>query len=350
MGNVFSEPHGQQNNQKNMTVNTNISQNQKNDDDLMTSFNMNNDENNEETELPKNVNDNNKYTLPMIEVPSEIPSDQQINNDEENKNNEEGNNDEENKNNEEGNNDEENKNNDEENKNNEERNNDNSTSSERNDQLGGKQRYKKYDLSRLIENLENKIQDGGNVEDSYTFSDNENMEQLKKVILKELDELKKNKVGGSNCDCDNQKGGELYEVDDSSSSSSSSTTLDSDSTSSSSSSDFFAKKSKKHHYEKKEFHHENKKVDKRQNKKVDKRQNKKTENRQNKKPERREKKEESESSKFHFEPSDTTEVSEKLENIETSNSEEGLSIFPFNSSDIKSSISAKNYKMLRRRV
>ena len=41
---------------------------------------------------------------------------------------------------------------------------------------------------------------------------------------------------------------------------------------------------------------------------------------------------------------------EKVENIETSNSEEGLSIFPFNSSDIKSSISAKNYKMLRRRV
>ena len=329
MGNIFSGPHEQQNNQKNMAVNTNISQNQKkNDVDLMTSINIDNEE--IDTELPQNEKDN-KYTVPMIEVPSEIPSEQQINkNNDENKNNEEGNNNDEN--NQEGNNDDKNKN-------------DNSTSSENNDndQLGGKQRYKKYDLSRLIENLENKIQDGGNVEDSYTFSDNENMEQLKKVILKELDELKKNKVGGSNCDCNNQKGGELYEVDDSTSSSSSSTTLNSDSTSSSSSSssDFFAKKRGK-----KEFHQENKS----DNKKADKRQNKKADKRQNKKPERKEKIEESDSSKFHFEPSDTTEVSEKLENIETSNSEEGLSIFPFNSSDIKSSISAKNYKMLRRRV
>ena len=333
MGNIFSGPHEQQNNQKNMAVNTNISQNQKkNDVDLMTSINIDNEE--IDTELPQNEKDN-KYTVPMIEVPSEIPSEQQINkNNDKNKNNEEGNNNNENKNNEEGNNNDENNqegNNDDKNKN------DNSTSSENNDndQLGGKQRYKKYDLSRLIENLENKIQDGGNVEDSYTFSDNENMEQLKKVILKELDELKKNKVGGSNCDCNNQKGGELYEVDDSTSSSSSSTTLNSDSTSSSSSSssDFFAKKRGK-----KEFHQENKSD------------NKKADKRQNKKPERKEKIEESDSSKFHFEPSDTTEVSEKLENIETSNSEEGLSIFPFNSSDIKSSISAKNYKMLRRRV
>jgi hypothetical protein len=348
MGNVFSGPNEQQNNEtKNITA---IKKPENNEEDLMTSFNMdknyNQENDNEDTEFPQNEKDaDKKFNIPMIDVESTDMPPKTNEKNEENENEEK----------------ENEKNENEENNNENELNDMSSTSSDelnnnKESQLGGKERYKKYDLSKLIENLENKIQDGGNAEDSYTFSDNENMEQLKKVILKELDELKKNKVGGSNCDCDNQKGGELYEVDDSTSSSSSSTTLDSDSTSSSSSSDFFAKKSKskKHHYEKKEFHHENKsdnkKADNRQNKKADNRQNKKADKRQNKKPERREKKQESESSKFHFEPSDTTEVSEKVENIETSNSEEGLSIFPFNSSDIKSSISAKNYKMLRRRV
>jgi len=61
--------------------------------------------------------------------------------------------------------------------------------------------------------------------------------------------------------------------------------------------------------------------------------------------------ESSESSKFVIE---TSESGNSFENFkQTSNgedSEEGLSIFPFNSSDVKSSLSIKNYRMLRRKI
>ena len=40
----------------------------------------------------------------------------------------------------------------------------------------------------------------------------------------------------------------------------------------------------------------------------------------------------------------------KSEELKTSNSEEGLSIFPFNSSDVKSSVSDRHQKLLRRKL
>ena len=54
---------------------------------------------------------------------------------------------------------------------------------------------------------------------------------------------------------------------------------------------------------------------------------------------------ESASSKYIVDSSESVEVTSNNEA-----SEEGLSIFPFNSSDVKSSASVKNYKMLRRKI
>ncbi len=183
------------------------------------------------------------------------------------------------------------------------------------------------------------------VRDNQTSDDA--LEKVRNTILSHLEQLNKNKVGGG-CGCENyanSKGGstnmlatgpqkKLYR-DDSDTSSTTSTSSASTTSSHTSSSEFGRKKSKS-------------------------KGKKKT------------------STKFNIEESSSNFIVDSSESgaepelkprgrktrnaVDTSNgddssssssesdSEEGLSIFPFNSSDVNSSVSSKNFKTLRRRV
>jgi len=222
----------------------------------------------------------------------------------------------------------------------------------------GRKRYTKYDLFKILRNLdlETEInQEGGNENTDSSLNDDQSMEHIKNIILKELETLKNNKsqqLGGSGCGCagsndsngvngsnskklnsklnlnniivdddnDKQVGGTII-IDGSSSSSDTSTSTNS------SSSEFG--KSKKSAKSKSSKSKSKSKYNKRQESS-------------------------SESSKFVIETSESGKESvSSVENKQTSNgedSEEGLSIFPFNSSDVKSSLSIKNYRMLRRKI
>ena len=227
----------------------------------------------------------------------------------------------------------------------------------------GRKRYTKYDLFKILRNLdvdtEVSQQQGGGESDE---SDEKSMEHIKNIILKELETLKTSKsqqLGGSGCGCDGsgdkknsrklssklnlnniiiddngdkQLGGTVI-ID----ASSSSTTSDDSESSSSELGYGKAKKSKKSKSSKKNQRQVSDDSD----------------------------------SHFHI---DTTESGLSDGRIQTSNgesddktesdkssevkrktkdetdSEEGLSIFPFNSSDVKSSVSIKNYRMLRRKI
>jgi hypothetical protein len=221
-----------------------------------------------------------------------------------------------------------------------------------------RKRYTKYDLFKMLKDLDSEFQTGGKGEEDEgsSLNDEESMENIKKVILKELENLKQNKaqqLGGNSCGCDSsgekktgfkskfnlnnvivddQLGGDVV-VDDSTSSSTSSSSSDSDEAGK-------AKKSKKNYKKKKEEDE------------VD---------------------EEEESSRFFIQTSESDEngitsngpdkkrsykkksnkkskknSSGKQENF--SEDSEGLSIFPFNSSDVKSSQSIQNFRNLRRRI
>ena len=240
----------------------------------------------------------------------------------------------------------------------------------------GRKRYTKYDLFKILRELdvdtEAHQQGGGNDEgDDETdvkssLNDEKSMEHIKNIILKELETLKTNKsqqLGGSGCGCngsgnkntrklssklnlnniiidnegDKQLGGTVL-ID----ASSSSTT--SDDSESSSSSD--------HGYDK----------------------SKKSKSTKSSKSLKKNQSQESSDSDSHFHI-DTTESGLNDKGDQTSNgggsdekteseksseikrktkdktdSEDGLSIFPFNSSDVKSSVSIKNYRMLRRKI
>jgi hypothetical protein len=215
----------------------------------------------------------------------------------------------------------------------------------------GRKRYTKYDLFKMLKNLDIDTevpQQGGGDNDegeSTSLNDDKSMEHIKNIILNELSTLKKEKshqLGGNGCGCSGDKkvshkmssklnlnkvivddeetkqmGGAVI-IDGSSSSSSSSSDSDSDSSELGKS-----KKSKK-------------------SKKI-----------------KKEETESEESSKFFIETSESgmgINYDKKSDEEQTSNgendneSEEGLSIFPFNSSDVKSSLSIKNYRMLRRKI
>jgi len=244
----------------------------------------------------------------------------------------------------------------------------------------GRKRYTKYDLFKILKNLdidtENELQ-GGDIEDDVktesSLNDDESMEHIKKIILKELDTLKNNKsqqLGGTGCGCSGsndkktshklssklnlnniiiddkeskQLGGTVI-IDGSSSSSDSSV---SGSSSSSSSSELGKSNPKSN----------SKSKSKSKSKSVKKQESSESsifviETSESGKEKKSESESESESDSDKDKDKNKNKNKDKDEQEQTSNgkSDEGLSIFPFNSSDVKSSLSIKNYRMLRRKI
>lgn len=240
-----------------------------------------------------------------------------------------------------------------------------------------RRRYAKYDLFKMISDLESEIQKGGdNDENETSLNDEESMENIKKIILKELENLKKNKseqLGGVGCGCDassntnkkintkfnlnnvvvdddtnNLVGGNVIVVDDSSSTSSST---------SSSSSDEAGKKKR---FKSKPKNNKREEDDSDEDLNIDDDDEsskffvedeslsefgtsngsvKKSSNKKSKKSKTSKKSNKSKTSKTM-----------KRTNLKNSETEEGISIFPFNSSDIKSSASIGGYRNIRRKI
>jgi hypothetical protein len=79
--------------------------------------------------------------------------------------------------------------------------------------ISSKNRFNKYDLFKVINELENKKKvnrnlRGGNLEEdlSKSISNDDAMEQVQKIILKELDKVSNtNMTGGGDCGCDGSK-------------------------------------------------------------------------------------------------------------------------------------------------
>ena len=226
----------------------------------------------------------------------------------------------------------------------------------------GRKRYTKYDLFKILRNLDLDTEDnqkGGGDDDvsdvKSSSNDEKSMEHIKNIILKELETLKTNKsqqLGGSGCSCngteDKKNSRKLSSklnfnniiIDDDDKNKQLGGTIIIDASSSSTTSDDSESSSS-------EFG----KVKAKKSKSSKKNQREETENSE---------------SDSHF-IIDTTESGLGDDKEQTSNgesdeksvsdkkkdktdSEEGLSIFPFNSSDIKSSVSIKNYRMLRRKI
>ena len=171
--------------------------------------------------------------------------------------------------------------------------------------------------------MENKLSGGNKDEELSLSDDNEALGHIKNVILKQLNKLENTKQhGAGGCGCDKNSnpkkggGGRRSFIIGSSSTSDSSSDFSTDSSySTSDSSEYGIKKAKKLKKSKKS------------------------------KKSKKNKFLESASSKYIVDSSESVEVTSNNEA-----SEEGLSIFPFNSSDVKSSASVKNYKMLRRKI
>ncbi len=169
--------------------------------------------------------------------------------------------------------------------------------------ISSKNRFNKYDLFKVINELENKKKvnrnlRGGNLEEdlSKSISNDDAMEQVQKIILKELDKVSNNTnmTGGGDCGCDGSKnlsGG--------------------------------AKK---------------------KNAKV---------NKNNKKLFGGSSSEKVKLESTQSEENSSSSSSSSSSSVETSNGEnreDGLSIFPMNSSDINSSSAEKTLRMTRRRI
>ncbi len=233
--------------------------------------------------------------------------------------------------------------------------------------LSSRQRYHKYDVFKALDEIENNMRGGNQETDSSITTDDKAMDHIKNVILSQLKELEKHKQhGAGSCGCDkkglkkNIKGGYF---DSSSSTSSETSSSDTDSSEfglpqnkknyiieESESSNFLAstsqtggedeeKSDKSSSSESPEVKH-SKHSKHSKNSKHSARKHKETSNGEDEETEEVEEVEEVEE--------DQDESNQ--EGDESQESEEGLSIFPFNSSDIKSSASVKNYKMLRRKI
>lgn len=210
--------------------------------------------------------------------------------------------------------------------------------------VGGKKRYEKYDVFKMMKKLEDGLKGGADVDEVSISSDNEALEHIKKVITKQLKELKQTKqMGAGSCGCEqsrvNSKKGGYYESDSSTSTDSSVDTSDSSYTTSESS-EYGKRKSKK---DKSKKSKKNKFVEtSSSNFIVDSSQTGGDEDEEvSSRPRNRR-------GKQYDDDNDEEEVEIETTNDEVS--DEGLSIFPFNSSDVKSSASVKNYKMLRRKI
>jgi hypothetical protein len=252
-------------------------------------------------------------------------------------------------------------------------------------------RYTKYDLFKILKDIDSEFQKGGkeenNSDENSSLNDEKSMDHIKNIILKELENLKKNKseqLGGAGCVCDGTKqnkfsmknveveqqiqGGGAIVIDNPSSDSSSSSSTsssevgkkkgktvtkkakkntksskkakkslsisneddDNDNNGESNSSRFFIETSESgtnEHTSNADFSENGKKKKKTKAKKIIK-------------------------NKVYDKEEDEDENEENNDdNTKENNSDsEGLSIFPFNSSDVKSSLSVKNYRMLRRKI
>jgi hypothetical protein len=247
-----------------------------------------------------------------------------------------------------------------------------------------RKRYTKYDLFKILRDLDvdtEAPQQGGNPDgnpdsdndDKSSLNDDKSMEHIKNIILKELETLKTNKsqqLGGSGCGCDgsgDKKNSRKLSsklnlnnviIDDSETkqlggtviidASSSSTTSDESESSSSelgkakkSKSSKSLKSSKK---SKSKYSSKSKKIQKQESSdsdshfQIDTSESEFGDGKEQTSNGESDEKSESEKRKPREEPKEETD------------SEEGLSIFPFNSSDVKSSQSIKNYRMLRRKI
>lgn len=229
-------------------------------------------------------------------------------------------------------------------------------------------RYDNYDLFKIIKDLENQHgqnQVGGNNENQTevinhtpnsdsnsdaklkSLTDEDAMLNIKNIILNELNTLKKNVPQSGGCDCEKsfnaQNGGKKH---DSSSSSSSSSIKESSSSSSSSSIVELGKTTKQNKKQTKN----NKEI--KNNKKLSKNNKKLAKNKFNDSSEYgnnnvnstsndpNKSESESENNDYNYDSSDEANIKE----------EGGLSIFPFNSSDINNSSSTRPSKMLTRKM
>jgi len=227
-----------------------------------------------------------------------------------------------------------------------------------------RERYNRYDVFKTIHKIEDNLQGGADISDvansGVNNSNNKAMDHIKNLIFEQLRNLEKNKQNGSGgCGCGSSKpnqepvstGGYMDSSSDSSSySSDDSMTPDSSSSTDSSSGDYG--KSKK-------------------TSKLSKKSKKSRSSRTN----RTNRFADSESSNFIVSASqvggseDSSSSSSSKESSSSSNSsssegikkstsngnfddesEEGLSVFPFNSSDVNSISSRKNFRMLRRKI
>jgi len=248
----------------------------------------------------------------------------------------------------------------------------------------GRKRYTKYDLFKILKDIDSDFQKGGEDKSDIesSLNDDKSMEHIKDIILKELENLKKKKsqqVGGSSCGCDGtknnksknnksnvnksnvnkklfsmsnveveevqQNGGAVIIDNDSSSTSSSS-----DSSSSSSDVEAGKKKSKK---SKPKVVKKNDDVDKSESDDtsrffIETSESGKNNITSNGEDSEHDKKKSKSKSKSKSKPKLNKQKNESKQINEEDS--EGLSIFPFNSSDVKSSLSVKNYRMLRRKI
>ena len=236
--------------------------------------------------------------------------------------------------------------------------------------ISSRQRYHKYDVFKVLNEVQNNMNGGNQETESSITTDDKAMDHIKNVILSQLTELQKHKQhGAGSCGCDKKelKGGAFDSSSSSSSSYSSSSSSeegtfqntknyiieessnllggtsddenthnkDSSSSSSSSSSPQIKGKHLKH----------SKKLDKSTHSKH----STKSDKSKHAKHAKHTKHNETSNGGEDDEVEDEVVVEDEEED-EEENEEEGLSIFPFNSSDIKSSASVKNYKMLRRKI
>lgn len=226
----------------------------------------------------------------------------------------------------------------------------------------GRKRYTKYDLFKILKDLdidtEGPQQGGGSDESDVKSSSNDekSMEHIKNIILKELETLKTNKsqqLGGSGCDCNNSRHKNTRKlssklnlnniiIDDENDKQLGGTVIIDASSSSTTSNDSESSSSELGYGKTKKSKKSSKKNQRQESSDSD--------------------------SHFHIDTSESglsdrgeqtsngeSEKSEKSSEVkrkkkDETDSEEGLSIFPFNSSDVKSSVSIKNYRMLRRKI
>jgi hypothetical protein len=218
-------------------------------------------------------------------------------------------------------------------------------------------RYEKYNVFKVLNKLEKELHGGmdmvngtGNGENNSEniAMSNSTMDHIKGLIFDQLNKLENNNQhGAGGCGCEETKsksksklvGGRRRDSSSSSSDSSSdsSSTSSSSSSSSSASTSSDSSSSESSSREIKQYKKTHNKMDnKKTHNKMD---NKKTHN----------KKEEPSSDFAKVEP-DSDDSNSNSNGTSNGITEEGLSIFPFNSSDVKSSVSVKNYKMLRRNI